>query len=144
MYSSIIPIKKARNQSPFNARLHIAGQKLEEGDRGGVVRHFSSDQKVAEVNNETLRLLKETHLPGPTGCELPIKLDAATDAGLIWVTITAALRSFPHGKSGKLNGLRPRHLLNALSVDRSTDTQLPRSLARLCELVSIGEVLPFA
>lgn len=43
-----------------------------------------------------------------------------------------------------LYGLRPRHLLDALSVGRSTGTQLRRSLVRLCELVLNRKVQSFA
>lgn len=140
------PDKGARRQDQDNS-IRLAAQKLEEGDVRGAVRLLASDSVIAENTSETMRLLKEKHPPPPGNLNLPPCPTPASDNDRIWVTtaqVKAALRSFPPATAGGIDGLRPRHLKDALSIGGGNDTRLHLSLAHFCEVSINGQIPEFA
>jgi hypothetical protein len=98
---------------------HLArrvSEKIEDGDVRGAIRLAASDDHLAPVNSTTLAALQAKHpSKSPTSSDW-LHTDRVTDSVVnssLTVqreNIMAAIRSFPNGSAGGLDGLRPQHL----------------------------------
>ena len=90
--------------------------KLEEGDVRGAVRIASSEDTLAELNEETVSALRAKH-PQPPGSCFPLAPAVNTSLPfLAEVEIVQAIRSFPSTSAGGADGLRPQHLVDLTSA----------------------------
>jgi len=89
--------------------------KIEDGNIRAAVRLLGSDEKPADFSSASLAKLQAKH-PEPCPDREPVPDPRPTpslsvDEADIW----KALRSFPAGSSGGLDGLRPQHLLDLVN-----------------------------
>ena len=88
-----------------------------EGDVRGAVRIASSEDTLAELNEETLSALRAKHPPQPPGSCFPLAPAVNTSLPFIAeVEIVQAIRSFPSNSAGGPDGLRPQHLVDLTSA----------------------------
>ena len=91
--------------------------KLEEGDISGAVRIASSEDTLAELNEEALSALRAKHPPQPPSSCFPLAPAVNTSLPfLAEVEIVQAIRYFPSNSAGGPDGLRPQHLVDLISA----------------------------
>jgi hypothetical protein len=90
--------------------------KIEDGNISAALRILLSDDKPAEVNEETLQKLLERHPPANHNRK-PSASPSPNDACLQVIdrNVITAIRSFPAGSSGGSDGLRPQHIIDLIS-----------------------------
>jgi hypothetical protein len=105
---------------------HLArrvSEKIEDGDIRGAIRLAASGDTLAAFNSDILLALREKH-PNKTATSIN-HLSAAVTADDIKSTdsltvesedVAAAIKSFPNGSAGGLDGLRPQHLNEMISA----------------------------
>ena len=105
---------------PRDSASNLAKQvssKLEEGDVRVAVRISSSEDTLAELNEETLSALRAKHPPQPPGSCFPLAPAVNTSLPLLAeVEIVQAIRSFPSNSAGGPDGLHPQHLVDLTSA----------------------------
>ncbi|KAJ4430258.1 hypothetical protein ANN_22470 [Periplaneta americana] len=102
--------------SPSNQICRVE-QKVSEGDIRGTVYFLSSDMGVADPTTATYDVLKSKH-PSPSR---PSSFPGLPDPSAPRLSVTnedilKSLQSFPQGSTAGINGLRPQHLKDLVSV----------------------------
>jgi len=124
MHSKLSPMER------LSARVSA---KIEDGDVKGAVRLAASDDLIATYCQETVDALIDKHPraapPQYTATETTEPLQ------LLVPDIAAAIKTFPAGSAGGLDGLRPQHLKDM--VGGQTGTAGQRLLALLTEFTNI-------
>jgi len=121
--------------------------KIEEGDVRGAVRIASSDDKLAPYDDETVAALKLLHPPRATTSNPAQHIDNLSDSTSLPVLIltendiVAAIKTFPAGSAGGLDGLRPQHLKDMTSpMTGDAGQQLVTSLMEFANVCLAGRI----
>ena len=122
-----------RNSSGSDAHLAaVVSSKLEQGNFKAAVRLICSEDSPAALSSSTINLLKEKHpaapanrRPPPNPLDYSLTVDHAC--------ILQAIKSFPSGSSGGLDGLRPQHLRDLTSCQVECDALIPA----ICDFVNL-------
>jgi hypothetical protein len=107
--------KFSENADPQHIARRVS-EKIEDGDVRGAIRLAASDDHLAPVNSTTLAALQAKHPSKSTTSSDWLHTDRVTVSDVnssLTVqreNIMAAIRSFPNGSAGGLDGLRPQHL----------------------------------
>lgn len=115
--------KGNRKMDADDIRTKKCQSKLNDGDVKGAIRILSSEDTIAPVNMEVYLKLLEKH-PAPEMVQqiddenLPT-VDAVTES-----ETKVAVFNFGNGSSGGLDGLRPQHLKDMLSVELGENGKL--------------------
>lgn len=121
-------------------------EKIEDGDVRGAIRLAASDDVLAPHDSTTLAALRSKH---PSKSVTPVDSvqtpTFSTDDGpsIIAETenIIAAIKSFPNGSAGGLDGLRPQHLKELTSAQCGhAGEQLLSSLTEFANKILEGHV----
>lgn len=120
----------------------IIESKLADFDIKGAVNIISSNDTVADYNDETYNQLLNKHPcpsrelnfpPAPNNSENAIQVDS--------IKVHNAIQSFPAGSSGGIDGLRPQHLKDIISYSSGDSGQkCLLSITKLCNLLLRGEL----
>ncbi|CAG9136919.1 unnamed protein product [Plutella xylostella] len=123
--------------------------KVYDGDLRGAVRLLTSDSSLAPSTPETITALKEKH-PTPSR---PLSFPPEPNISSPFLSVTVsdvadAVDSFYSGSAAGLDGLRPQHLKELISVSAGDNGhKLLESLNRLCNFLLKGmlnlEVCPY-
>ncbi|KAG7301774.1 hypothetical protein JYU34_014797 [Plutella xylostella] len=123
--------------------------KVYDGDLRGAVRLLTSDSSLAPRTPETITALKEKH-PTPSR---PLSFPPEPNISSPFLSVTVsdvadAVDSFYSGSAAGLDGLRPQHLKELISVSAGDNGhKLLESLTRLCNFLLKGmlnlEVCPY-
>ena len=92
---------------------------MEEGDFRGLVRLACSKDSVAEASTASIAALKSKQPTAYPDTTLPPPPEGEVLKAVLVVSereVTKALHSFPRGSAGRPDGLRPRHLLDMISM----------------------------
>ena len=108
---------QVQSQPPPRARgtgdvAKAVSAKLSDGDIRGAVRIASSDGALLSANADAATALRGQHPPPHPASVYPEPPRPGMWRGLALQTsaVAAAIRSFPNGSSGGMDGLRPQHL----------------------------------
>ena len=116
-----------------------AAAKLDEGDVRGAIRQLCSSDTFAEPSKETWQSLLAKHPPAlaqrPT---LPFPVDNLEPLTVSPDQVLRAIRSFPPGSSGGVDGLRPQHLKDM--TERQVGESFVKSISKFVNLVLAGGV----
>ena len=112
--------------------------KCSDGDTWAALQLLTSDDAVAEYNQDTISALQSKHPPGPTSPNLPdppstsasVALTADTD------TVRQAISSMRPGGGAGPDGMRPIYLQQMISPD--TAEQGRRLLSALTSLINLA------
>ena len=132
---TVTRVRKQASEYKLAARV---SEKLEEGDIRGAIRLAASDDTVAPRNDETFAALRLKHpvraasLDGPP---LPPSSSAPCCLSVQESNIVDAIKSFPAGSAGGIDGLRPQHLKDLISVHCGEPGQ--RLVSRLVDFANI-------
>ena len=114
-------------------------ENLEVGDVGGANRIAASDDSLARPDEKTLNALRTKHPPRKpaTSDAAPLPdLENCTSSLVVQErAIMDAIKSFPAGSSGGVDGLRPQHLKDMISVQNG-DASV-KLVARLTEFTNL-------
>ena len=123
--------------------------KIEEGDVRGAVRLAVSNDTMAPYDYTTATALRQLHpsRAAPSNSSLLPERggdnSSITTLKLIDNVIVAAIKSFPAGSAGGLDGLRPQHLKDIASpITGIVGQQLIASLAEFTNMCLAGIVPP--
>ena len=112
-----------------------AASRLDEGDVKGAIRQLCSTDKLATPSLSTHRSLLSKHPVAPSDRRTPSS-DAFNPITVTADQVLVAIRSFPPGSSGGLDGLRPQHLKDM--VERQVGNTLIESLTAFINLILSG------
>ena len=116
--------------------------KIEEGDFRGAIRLTSSDDILADFNDDTYNALIAKHPPAHPDSQTPPS-PAVSVQEVLEVSnmdVVQAIKSFPCGSAGGgPDKLRPQHLKDLLQHTQTEDTALLSALADFCNLVLRGD-----
>ena len=114
-------------------------EKLEEGDVREDIRIAASDDTLARPDEKTLDALRTKHPPRkPAANDAHLLPDLENNKPSLVVQECAkidAIKSFPAGSSGSIDGLRPQHLKDMISVQN--DKASVKLVARLTEFANL-------
>ena len=131
-------ISKRKTTTAENIASRIS-EKLEEGDVRGAIRIAASDDTLARPDEKTLDALRVKHPPRMTASSdsLP-STDSQNNSPPLVVqerAIIDAIKSFPAGSAGGVDGLRPQYLKDMISVQNGDAGD--KLLARLTEFSNL-------
>jgi len=139
--------RRVGNVDNFAARI---SEKLEDGDVRGAIRLPASDDAMAPRDEKTLDALRLKHPPlrvvpsdaAPLNTPHPISLPPPLKVQNS--DIIDAIKSFPAGSAGGIDGMRPPHLKELTNVH--TDDAGQRLISQLTEFVNVclAGVVPIA
>ena len=96
--------------------------KIEEGDVRGAVRIASSNDKLAPFDDNSAEALRLLHPPrtrslaqSAAPSNIQFNNSSASTLSLTVIDIITAIKSFPAGSPGGLDGVRPQHLKDITS-----------------------------
>ena len=126
-----------RPKDPKSFLADKISEKISEGNIKGAVRLASSDCSLIPPDAETASILRDKH---------PSKAPSSSSAVTSSLTTTQyhtdesevlqAIRSFPNGSGGGLDGLKPQHLKDLVgSGGREHESRLLKSLTHFVNLV---------
>jgi len=122
--------RSTRKTSDATTLAAAVTSKLEAGNFNVAVRIICSDDTPAPHSEETLKVL-EAKRPGPANDRRPRgPLQVSSD------DVRRALRSFPVGSSGGLDGLTPQHILDLLTG--ATDESLEQAIVGWVNVMLAG------
>ena len=128
---------------PMVQLAHTVATKIEEGDFRGAIRLASSDDTLADFNEDTFSALQAKHpLPHPNSQipPAPAVPSFPEDFEISQQDIARAIRSFPCGSAGGPDRLRPQHLKDLVQLREDTsENQLLSALVDFCYLVLRGD-----
>ena len=128
---------------PMVQLAHRVATKIEEGDFRGAIRLASSDDTLADFNEDTFSALQAKHpLPHPNSQipPAPAVPSFPEDFEISQQDIARAIRSFPCGSAGGPDRLRPQHLKDLVQLREDTsENQLLSALVDFCYLVLRGD-----
>jgi hypothetical protein len=132
--------RAARKQTGVNNIAARVSEKLEEGDVQGAIRLAASECTMAPHNNETVEALRLKHPPRATsliGSSPPPSSDHESSSPLVLgqVDIVEAIKSFPSGSAGGLDGIRPQHLKDLAAAQTGEAGQ--RMLSQLTDFANL-------
>ncbi len=124
--------------------------KIEDGDVRAAIRLASSDDCLVPINDATLNALRDKH---PTRSITAASAWFSTSVSVTDVNasvplsvtnedVVAAIRSFPNGSAGGIDGLRPQHLKEMISSQCANGLQLINCLTSFCNVVLDGKIPP--
>ena len=130
--------------SPANLAKRVQA-KCADGDIRAALRLLTTDDSIADRNEDTERALREKHPSRSNSSELPPEQQDIQPLQAAAESVLAALSSMPAGSGAGLDGLRPKHLqdLTAKSALES-GRRLLTSLAKLANVLLSGGVPDFA
>ena len=141
-FASVNSGSKGKNKdTDYLAKLVAA--KINDGDVKGAVRLACSDDVLAPHTQSTLETLRAKHPPLHPDSSFPVA--TAEQLQHVFVlepkVVLSAIRSFPNGSSGGIDGLKPQHLkdLSALSNGVAGKSFLI-ALAKVGNLMLAGDV----
>jgi len=142
-------MNKRREAAPINNTSALISEKLEEGDVRGAIRLASSDDSMAPHDEKTLAELRLKHPPRrtvPIDGPLPLITQTSSNQPIAVQErdVIEAIKSFPAGSAGGVDGLRPQHLKDMTSAHTGEAGQ--RIICRLTEFVNLclaGKIPPF-
>lgn len=119
--------------------------KIEEGDVRGAIRMAASDDTLAPFDEVSLEALRRLHprRAAPAHPEPSAQATNTTEHNAIPTEgdIVEAIKSFPAGSAGGLDGMRPQHLKDMTTTFTGPDgKQLISSLTRFVGLCLTGQV----
>lgn len=140
---STMPRKVKKKLDEDELRIKTVQSKLNDGDVSGAIRILSSNDSIAPVNAETYAKLLELH-PAPA---LVLDFD---DSNIITATavteseLKIAVDNFRNGSAGGLDGIRPQHFKDMLSIDTGeSGSQLTARLTTFSDLLLHGKAPDF-
>ncbi|GAV09476.1 hypothetical protein RvY_19015 [Ramazzottius varieornatus] len=108
--------------------------KINDGEISGALRVLSSEDSVAAPTPEVLDTLRDKHPSESPDSLFPNPPDQLSLPEEVTVEeILAAVKSFPNGSAGGVDGLRPQHLKDMLSAVKKKDGGL--------RLIAVGNTL---
>ena len=142
--------KKTSSDDLQNLKARVSA-KIEEGDVRGAVRLASSNDTLAPYDDETAAALRLLHPPraasissSDAGPAIDQTNNSSTPPAALTLTehdIVAAIKTFPAGSAGGLDGLRPQHLKDMTSpMTGDAGQQLVMSLTEFANLCLAGRV----
>jgi len=116
--------------------------KINDGDISGAVRLLSSDESVVSATVEVVENLKSKHPKSPEDITFPDELDQAElNFDISVEEVCEAVRSFPNGSAGGIDGLRPQHLKDLLGdMKDESSMHLAKALVDFVEHLLLGRV----
>jgi hypothetical protein len=111
-------VKKASSEeSRTKAMSKRVSAKLSDMDIRGAIRALCSEDDVADCSADVIETLKTKHPPSPEDLQLPPPPDDNMQGySPTEQEVTAALASFPPGSLAGLDGVRPAHLKEMMSL----------------------------
>jgi len=135
------PSSNSDESAEITLKRRVEG-KMHDGDVKGAIRILSSDDAVAPISPEVLEILRSKHpkaehdLTIPQVDEAIVLLAEVTDQEVI-----AAIKSFPKGSAGGIDGLRPQHLKDLIGgLKDESSNRLIKALTSLMTLLLKGDV----
>jgi len=113
----------------------LVSSKLEQGDFRGAVRLVCSSDAVAEPSSQTILALKDKHPPAVGHRVVPPSLPQSVVISS--ADVKAAIKTFPKGSAGGIDGLKPQHLKDLIS-DLPTAEFLLMALTEFVNLLLAG------
>lgn len=126
-----------KNRQTDNLAVRVSA-KLEDGDICGAIRLAASDETIAPCTQAIADSLRLKHPPRVSHPKLTSSHQPSQDAVnliLSETAILAAVKSFPAGSSGGMDGLRPQHLKDLVGATTGDTGQ--RLLAQLTDFVNL-------
>ncbi|GAV01248.1 hypothetical protein RvY_11988 [Ramazzottius varieornatus] len=112
--------------------------KINDGDISGALRVLFSEDSVAAPTPEVLDTLRDKH-PSESQDNPPDRLSLPEEVTV--EEILAAVKSFPNGSAGGVDGLRPQHLKDMLSgAPNGATAALAETSAKLITLMLLGRI----
>lgn len=139
MFDTNVTRKLKNKKSNLSSRVE---SKISEGDVRGAVKILSSSDTLAQDTHETFLKLKAKH-PTPSR---PLCFPDAPTAGDSCLTVTEkevieGVLAFPNGSSAGIDGIRPQHLKDLLSISNGDAARkLLTSLTKFCNFLLSGNV----
>ena len=119
--------------------------KCADGDIRAALRLLTTDDSIADRNENTERALREKHPSRSNSSELPPEQPDIQPLQTEADSILAALSSMPAGSAAGLDGLRPKHLQDLTAKGTlESGCRLSTSLAKLANVLLSGGVPDFA
>lgn len=116
------------------------GKKLEEGDISGAVRILASEDAIAEPSEETLELLQQKHPRSPDDALYPDEPEARELQPFTQAEVRDGIKTFSNGSAGGIDGFRPQHLKDLLSLQNETSEQFLNALTDLVNHLMQGQL----
>ena len=133
----------ARRSNPNETLRRRVNGKISDGDIRGAVRELASDESVAPMNDDTIRVLRSKHPPKPPDLQLPEPPDDDMAAPPVATNeaVLRALRSFKPGSAAGPDGLRADHLKKLVGAEAGeAGVRLLDTLTRFVGMVLRGGV----
>ena len=129
-------VRKKGRKADFN---RIVSKKLDDLDIRGALRILSSENGLADFNDESFVLLQGKHPAAPQDIDIP-DAPEPTYASHSEAEVIQALASFPPGTSGAIDGIRPAHLRDLVGPKvGEAGAMFRRALTRLVNVIIRGE-----
>lgn len=137
--------KSSKNVDSFIQLARRVSEKIEDGDIRGAIKLAASDDTLAPHNTITLSALREKHPAKSTTPDDWLHSSSSVSVSLPFISqteeIVGAIRSFPNGSAGGLDGLRPQHLKELTSGQcGQASEQLIENLTQFINIVFKGGV----
>jgi hypothetical protein len=124
--------------------------KIEDGDVRAAIRLASSDDCLVPINDATLNALRDQHPSRSITAASAwfstsvsvADVNASVPLSVTNEDVVAAIRSFPNGSAGGIDGLRPQHLKEMISSQCANGLQLINCLTSFCNVVLDGKIPP--
>ncbi len=140
---------KTRPSTKDNLAARIS-EKLEEGDIRGAIRLAASDDTMAPHDERTLTALRAKHPPRAVSSSGPVTTDSSSQRSpphtfqqtliIHERDVINAVKSFPAGSAGGLDGMRPQHLKDMMDVEDEAGHRLRSCLTDFVNLCLAGGV----
>lgn len=111
------------------------------GDVRGAIRLLASSELLASAEDEIAQTeMAQKHPPAHCEDTIEPQPDVPPPRACSVLEVLNALKSFPKGSAGGLDGLTAQHLNDILSVEIDTRTRVLEKLALVCDLFAQGKV----
>ena len=138
--------KKSNSNDELQNLAARVSAKIEEGDVRGAVRLAASNDTLAPYDDVTVAALRQLHPPRAESTTQPAPQHDVDDSLTLKLTendISAAIKTFPAGSAGGLDGMRPQHLKDMTSpITGVAGQRLIASLTEFANLCLAGHVPP--
>ncbi|KAJ4426737.1 hypothetical protein ANN_26536 [Periplaneta americana] len=134
---------RTKKKSPHISLAQRIERKIAEGDIRNAVRILSSDMGIAEYNQLTYEELLSKHPPPSRPSTFPdAPVITANHPSFSESDVLHAIKSFPQGSASGIDGLRPQHLVDLVSISAGdSGKKLLSSITNLCNFLSQGKSL---
>ena len=119
--------------------------KIEQGNLRSAVQILCSANGLAEDSPDTLSALRNIHPKAPLD-RRTFLMPERTSASVSHTQVLKALKSFNNGLSGGLDGLRPQHLKDLVTIPTQTDgilTAITQFINLLIKGICPPSAIPF-